>query len=85
MPRFHLTGALYEDGLLILFSAFDGRLHRRLLLLKPTFTLNGNRLEFLAPPRQALGDPQIGGAAGTRTPDLLNAIEMRSQLRYSPI
>ena len=26
-----------------------------------------------------------GGAEGTRTPDPLNAIEMRSQLRYSPI
>jgi hypothetical protein len=26
----------------------------------------------------------LGGAEGTRTPDLLNAIETRSQLRYSP-
>ena len=25
-----------------------------------------------------------GGAEGTRTPDLLNAIQTRSQLRYSP-
>ena len=36
--------------------------------------------------REAIGDRYFrGGAAGTRTPDLLNAIEMRSQLRYSPI
>ena len=26
----------------------------------------------------------FGGAEGTRTPDLLNAIQTRSQLRYSP-
>ena len=26
----------------------------------------------------------IGGAEGTRTPDLLNAIQTRSQLRHSP-
>ena len=26
----------------------------------------------------------IGGAKGDRTPDLLNAIQARSQLRYSP-
>ena len=26
----------------------------------------------------------IGGAEGIRTPDLLNAIQTRSQLRYSP-
>ena len=27
----------------------------------------------------------IGGAKGSRTPDLLNAIQTRYQLRYSPI
>ena len=32
----------------------------------------------------AIGDPVLSGAEGTRTLDLLNAIEMRSQLRYSP-
>ena len=32
-----------------------------------------------------IGDLFPGGAEGTRTPDPLNAIEMRSQLRYSPI
>jgi hypothetical protein len=31
-----------------------------------------------------IGDLYRGGAEGTRTPDPLNAIEMRSQLRYSP-
>ena len=27
----------------------------------------------------------IGGAKGSRTPDLLNAIQTRYQLRYNPI
>ena len=28
---------------------------------------------------------KIGGAKGSRTPDLLNAIQTRYQLRYDPI
>ena len=38
------------------------------------------------PPLCAAGarSHSCGGAEGTRTPDLLNAIQTRSQLRYSP-
>jgi hypothetical protein len=46
--------------------------------------LNSNRLSLVVPSRKAIGDCKRGGAEGIRTPDPLNAIEMRSQLRYSP-
>jgi hypothetical protein len=38
------------------------------------------------PPRYTAGARyhRFGGAEGTRTPDLLNAIQTRSQLRHSP-
>ena len=32
-----------------------------------------------------IGNCKVGGAEGIRTPGLLNAIETRSQLRYSPL
>lgn len=36
-------------------------------------------------PRTAVRGPIFGGAEGTRTPDPLHAMEVRYQLRHSPV
>ena len=59
--------------------------HCRGAIAAPALVSNGNRLWLLVWIGSTIGDRSLGGAEGTRTPDPLNAIEMRSQLRYSPI
>jgi hypothetical protein len=80
LPRFHLVATLCEDGLLLLFIAFV-REPRRGLPAAHVGLKDESPMIIIEP----IGDPVRGGAEGIRTPDPLNAIEMRSQLRYSPI
>ena len=75
LAAFPPPAALCEDGLLLLFNTFNrqsGQIAIAYALPGTTFSLH-RRFDT------------YDGAEGTRTPDPLNAIEMRSQLRYSPI
>ena len=76
----HQPGTLCEDDLLLPFSALiDQRLCRPSCKSPIAYRAHTQAHE------PAIGDPLSSGAEGIRTLDPLNAIEMRSQLRYSPI